>query len=155
MTMTAAELTVAREFLGLTGGWIATAAGYSGRTERRWEAGDTATPDSVRALTDTIDKLTGEAVSWLVHRLQHADRHCVLLLRDDTDYQAAAPAGTIAMPARWHHHLAARAALTYPGTLVLAFDDEPATRWLRPVCHIPQLSRFIDTINYAVTVGEE
>ncbi len=153
MTMSAAELTVAREFLGLTGGWIASTAGYSARTQRRWEAGDTGIPQNVQALVETLEKLTHDTVTWLINRLQHARSLGVMLLRDDAAYQAAAPAGAIALPARWHHHVAARATLDFPGALNLMFDDEPGPRWLRFVGHVPHLTPHLDNINYAVTVG--
>jgi hypothetical protein len=132
-TMTHAELVTAREFLGITGGWIAAAARVNRRTHRRWEAGETSIPAEAQTLIETLQQLTADAVAHLTERLAFLTHRGVILLRTDADYQAAAPAGT-AMPARWHHHVAARSAERDLATTI-AFEEEqaPPGNWLRQI----------------------
>lgn len=146
--MTCAELVVARESLGLTAGWIAKTAAVNARNERRWEAGDAKIPAEVQAIIDTLEEITAVAVTHLADRLRYLTDRGIILLRTDADYQAAAPSG-IALPARWHHHVAARAAQTHPGTL-LAFQGERGWRgnWLRTIVSVHDLGTGLDEATY-------
>jgi hypothetical protein len=150
--MTAAELVLAREFLGLTGNWIAKAAHVSARTERRWESGQTEIPDGVQAIIETLESSASDAVSWLRTQLGRLTGAGVLLLRTDEDYLAACTGG-IAMPARWHRHVAARIVLDDPG-LTIAFQGEtaPDGPWLRPVIAVGDLGVRLDEIHYSSTM---
>lgn len=149
--MSCAELVVAREFLGITGTWLAQAAHVDTRTERRYEAGDVDIPATLHAIIATLEQHARDAVAQLCERLALVTDRGVLLLRTDVDYQAAAPAG-IAMPARWHHHVVARAALTFPDVM-LAFEGEkaPLGTWLRPVAALADLGDGIDEIRHTTT----
>lgn len=133
--MTPAELVVAREYLGITGPWLAEVAHVASRTQRRWEAGDSEIPTPVEELVRELADTAADTVDRLVADLLKQKKPGVVLLRTDADYQAAAPAGRrIAYPARWHHHVAARASIEVPA-VILAFAGEkaPAGDWIRPV----------------------
>src|SRR5690606_34223992 len=53
--MTAAELKVARESLGLSGDWLATYLGVNSRTVREWEQGRRPVPDWVRLEIESLE----------------------------------------------------------------------------------------------------
>jgi hypothetical protein len=151
-TMTHAQLVTAREFLGITGDWIAAAAHVNRRTHRRWEAGDTLIPAEVQTLIETLHQLTADAVAHLTERLPFLTDRGLILLRTDADYQAAAPAGT-AMPARWHHHVAARAAERAPAAMI-AFQGEhaPPGNWLRQIVALTDPHTIsLHNVNYTTT----
>lgn len=152
--MTAAELVLAREFLGLTGAWIAQTAHASARSVRRWESGHAQIPAAVHAVVEGLESLTAAAVTWLRSELTHylVATPGVLLLRTDEDYRAVCPEG-IAMPARWHRHVAARAGADVPA-LMIAFQGEraPAGSWLRPVVAVADLGVGLDEARYSMTV---
>lgn len=132
--MTAAELVVAREFLGVTGPWFARAVRANARTQRRWEAGDSEVSANAEALVTQLAEASWEATDRLITYLTEQKNPGVALLRTDDDYQAAAPAGCIAYPARWHHHVAARAALEVPAvTLAFVGEKAPAGQWIQLV----------------------
>jgi hypothetical protein len=149
--MTCAELVVARESLGLTAGWIAKAAGVNPRNERRWEAGDSKIPAEVQAIIDTLGEITTAAVTHLADRLRYLTDRGIILLRTDADYQSAATTGGLALPARWHHHVAARAAQLYPA--LLAFQGERGWRgnWLHTIVTVPNLGIDLGEPTYTTT----
>jgi hypothetical protein len=149
--MTSAELTAAREFLGLTGRWIAEVADVDDRNQRRWAAGVQTIPPHAQYLIEGLEELAGNAVTHLAEYLKLVTDRGVVLLRDDADYQAAAPAGTVAMPARWHHHVAARTNLLFP-ELMLAFAGEPAPsgNWLHMVVSVADLRTGLDEVTYTM-----
>ena len=57
--MTAAELRIIRERLGVTGDWLAARLGVIPRTVRRWEAGTRDTTGALRdQLQDSSERIT-------------------------------------------------------------------------------------------------
>jgi hypothetical protein len=150
--MTAAELVVYRESLGLTGAWIAKATGTGPRTERRWEAGEYGIPAETHATVAQLLATTDSAVRYLVGALRLLAHPGVVLLRTDQAYKAACTDGSIVMPARWHRAVAARAAMQIP-TLMLAFEGEHAPQgdWLRPVISVADFGTRLDDVRYATT----
>lgn len=122
--MTPAEFKVVREFLGLSGDWLATYLGVSPRTVRHWEQGKYAIPDGVRLAIEDLERRTGEFISGIVEKLMDLPDPGVLTYRDDTEYRAAHP-GT-EFPASWHRAVVARVAQEVPGLSIAFAGDEPA-----------------------------
>jgi len=67
--MTPAEFRVIREFLGLSGDWLAAHLGVSPRTVRHWEAGRYKIPDGVRLEIEDLEQRTAEFISGAVAAL--------------------------------------------------------------------------------------
>lgn len=120
--MTPAEFKVVREFLGLTGDWLATRLDVSGRTVRHWEQGKYGIPDGVRLEIEDLERRTGEYVAGLVEKLMDLPDPVVVTYRDDAEYQAAHPDREF--PASWHRAVVARIALEVPG-LSIVFAEDP------------------------------
>lgn len=121
--MTAAELKVVREFLGLTGDWLAQHLGVSPRTVRHWEAGKYDIPDGVRLAVEDLEARTGEFISGVVEKLMDLPDPGVITYRDDAEYKAAHPESEF--PASWHRAVVARVAQEVPGlSIVFASDDD-------------------------------
>ncbi|MEV6165740.1 DUF1870 family protein [Streptomyces sp. NPDC052052] len=118
--MSPAEFRVVREFLGLTGDWLAGHLGVSGRTVRAWEAGKYAIPDGVRLEIEDLEARTGEFISGVVAQLLDMPEPGVLTYRTDEEYHAAHP--EIPFPASWHRAVVARIAQEVPG-LSIAYAD--------------------------------
>jgi len=118
--MTPAEFKVVREFLGLTGDWLAEHLGVSGRTVRHWEQGKYAIPDGVRLEIEKLERQTGEFVSGIVGKLMDLPDPGVITYRDDAEYHAAHP--EIPFPASWHRAVVARVAQKVPA-LSIAYAD--------------------------------
>ncbi|MGK4909676.1 helix-turn-helix domain-containing protein [Streptomyces albus] len=118
--MTAAEFKVVREFLGLTGDWLAGHLGVSPRTVRHWEQGKYAIPDSARLEIEKLERQTGEFVSGIVEKLMDLPDPGVITYRDDDEYHAAHP--EIPFPAAWHRAVVARVAQEVPA-LSIAYAD--------------------------------
>jgi hypothetical protein len=89
--MTAAELTVVREFLGLTGDWLAHHLGVSPRTVRHWEEGKYAIPDGVRLEIESLKARTGEYVSGIIDEIADLPDPVLESYRTDEAYHAAHP----------------------------------------------------------------
>jgi hypothetical protein len=121
--MTPAEFKVVREFLGLTGDWLAAHLGVSGRTVRHWEQGKYDIPDGVRLEIEDIERRTGEFVSGVVGKLMDLPDPAVITYRDDTEYKAADPEAEF--PASWHRAVVARVAQEVPALSITFAGDVP------------------------------
>lgn len=113
--MTDAEFRCVREWLGVTGDWLAAHLGVEGRTVRRWEAGTSAIPDGVRAEMEHLEEATGNAVDILVGHLRDVRDPEVEVYRSDAEYRTAT-GGT--WPAAWWRRVAMRAALEVDGVSI-------------------------------------
>ena len=118
--MTPAEFKVVREYLGLTGDWLADHLGVSGRTVRHWAPGKYAIPDGVRLEIEDLEARTGQYVSGVIEKLVDIPDPGIITYRDDDEYHAAHP--EIPFPASWHRAVCARIAQEVPG-LSIAYAD--------------------------------
>lgn len=118
--MTDAEFRVVREYLGLTGDWLAGHLGVSSRTIRHWEQGKYAIPDGIRLEIEDLERRTGEFVSGLIEKIMDIPDPVVITYRDDAQYHAAHP--DIPFPASWHRAVVARIAQEVPA-LSIAYAD--------------------------------
>ena len=121
--MTPAEFKVVREFLGLTGDWLAAHLGVSARTVRHWEQGKYAIPDGVRLELEDLERRTGEFVGGIVEKLMDLPDPGVITYRDDAEYKAAHPDAEF--PASWHRAVVARVAQEVPGLSIAFAGDVP------------------------------
>lgn len=119
--MTPAEFKVVREFLGLTGDWLAEHLGVSGRTVRHWEQGKYAIPDGVRLEIEDLERRTGEFIAGVVEKLMDLPDPGVVTYRDDAEYKAAHP--DTEFPASWHRAVVARIAQEVPGLSIVFATD--------------------------------
>jgi len=110
--MSPAELRMVRDYLGLTGEWLAAQLGVQLRTVRRWEHGQSSIPDGVREQMELLEGIAAETVGALVDALGSA-RDVVLTIPDG-------PAD--GYPAGWWRMIAARVAQEVPG-LYVRYDD--------------------------------
>jgi transcriptional regulator with XRE-family HTH domain len=118
--MTPAEFKVVREFLGLTGDWLAAHLGVSPRTVRHWEQGKYAIPDGVRLAIEELEGRTGQYVGAIIEKLMDLPDPAVITFRDDAEYRSAQPDAEF--PASWHRAVIARVAQEVPG-LSIVFPD--------------------------------
>ncbi|WP_405149417.1 DUF1870 family protein [Sphaerisporangium sp. NBC_01403] len=114
--MTDAEFKVVREFLGLTGDWLAGHLGVSPRTVRHWEHGKYPIPDGVRLALEDLEDRTGEFIGGCVKALMDVPDPALLTYRTDEEYHAAHP--EIPFPASWHRAVVARIAQEVPGLAI-------------------------------------
>ncbi|MFF3094188.1 helix-turn-helix domain-containing protein [Streptomyces cyaneofuscatus] len=119
--MTDAEFRVIRDWLGLTGDWLATHLKVSPRTVRHWEQGKYAIPDGVRLELENLEARTGEFVGNAVAALMDVPEPGVLTYRTDAEYHAAHP--EVPFPASWHRAVVARIAQEVPG-LTIAYAPQ-------------------------------
>ncbi|SDL27345.1 DUF1870 family protein [Streptomyces indicus] len=122
--MTAAEFKVVREFLGLTGDWLAGHLGVSSRTVRHWEQGKFAIPDGVRLAVEDLEQRTAGFVSGIVAKLMDVPDPALITYRDDEEYRAAHP--DMEFPASWHRAVIARVAQEVPAVSIVFADEVPA-----------------------------
>lgn len=122
--MTDAEFRVVREYLGLTGDWLAGHLGVSGRTVRHWEAGRYPIPRGVRLEIEELESRTGTFVSGVIEKLLDMADVGLVVYRTDEDYHAANPG--VVFPASWHRAVVARVAQEVPGLPIVYADTEPA-----------------------------
>jgi DNA-binding transcriptional regulator YiaG len=118
--MTDAEFRVVRDWLGLTGDWLANHLGVSSRTVRHWEQGKYPVPDGVRLELESLEAQTGKFVSAVIDQLKDVPAPGVLTYRTDAEYQAAHP--EVPFPASWHRAVVARIAQEVP-RLAIAYAD--------------------------------
>jgi len=126
--MTDAELKVVREFLGLTGDWLANYLGVSPRTVRHWEQGKYPIPDGVRLAIEDLEAYTARCVAGVVEKLKDYPDP-VVTYRNDAEYHAAHP--EVPFPASWHRAVIARVAQEVPG-LSIVFPRGPAPQRATP-----------------------
>lgn len=122
--MTPAEFKVVREFLGLTGDWLAAHLDVSPRTVRHWEQGKYAIPDGVRLALEDLERLTGEFISKAVDSLMDLPEPGIVTYRDDAEYHKAHPES--GYPASWHRAVCARVAQEVPGLSIAYASDVQA-----------------------------
>lgn len=134
--MTPAEFKVVREFLGLSGDWLAEHLGVAGRTVRSWEAGRYPIPDGVRLEVEDLEQRTGEFVSGIIDKIMDLPEPVLITYRTDEEHRAAKPDLDPPFPASWHRAACARIAQEVPALgIVFASDmpaDAPAERRERP-----------------------
>lgn len=119
--MTAAKFKVAREFLGLSGDWLAGHLGVAPRTVRRWEEGKYPIPDGVRLEIEDLERRTGEFVTGVINKIMDLPDPGLITYRMDAEYHAANPG--VPFPASWHRAVVARVAQVVPA-LVIVYPDE-------------------------------
>lgn len=121
--MSPAEFRVVREYLGLTGDWLAAHLGVSPRTVRHWEQAKYAIPDGVRLEIEDLEQRTAEFVTGCVQQILDTPDPEVVTYRADAEVPAlpAAPR----FPASWHRAVVARIAQEVPG-LRISYADPPA-----------------------------
>ncbi|MFJ9799882.1 helix-turn-helix domain-containing protein [Streptomyces sp. NPDC101145] len=122
--MTDAEFKVIREFLGLTGDWLAAHLGVSPRTVRHWEAGKYAIPDGVRIAIEELEVQTAEFIDGVVDKLRDSDADGLVTYRTDEEYHAAHP--DVPFPASWHRAVIARIVQEVPGMAISYASDAGA-----------------------------
>jgi hypothetical protein len=118
--MTDAEFRVFREYLGLTGDWLAAHLDVTPRSVRHWEQGKHPVPDGVRLEIERLEQQTAEFVGALVAELLDVPDPTVVTYRSDTDYHAVHP--VIPFPASWHRAVVARVAQEVPA-LAIVYPD--------------------------------
>ena len=124
-TMTCAELRTIREYLGVTGDWLAAHLDVAPRTVRHWEHGKYAIPAGVAEAVEQLEAAAADAVTAGVTAYEDMpDPAAVPLItyRDDADYRAHHP--EVTWPASWHRAVCARIAEEVPGLTI--------TYWQRP-----------------------
>lgn len=110
--MTDAEFKTIREFLGLTGDWLAAHLCVDPRTIRHWEAGKYPIPDGVRIEIERMEEATAAFIGNVVDALMDMPDPGVIVYRNDAEYHAAHP--EIDFPASWHRAAVARVAQEVP-----------------------------------------
>jgi hypothetical protein len=115
--MTEAEFRVIREFLGVSGDWIAQHLGVSPRTVRHWEAGRYRIPDGVRVEVERMERETADIVAAGIAQLMDHPSPSVVTYRSDAEYHAAHPEA--GWPAAWHRAVVARIAQEVPGLAIV------------------------------------
>lgn len=120
--MTDAEFRTIREFLGLTGDWLAVHLGVNPRTVRSWEQGRYPIPDGVRLAIEDLEARTGAFIGGCVEALMDLPDPGVIVYRSDAEYHTAHP--EIEFPASWHRAVVARVALEVPA-LRIAYAAPP------------------------------
>ncbi|MER6610782.1 DUF1870 family protein [Streptomyces sp. NPDC000927] len=124
--MTDAEFRVVREYLGLTGDWLASHLRVSPRTVRHWEQGKYAVPDGVRLAMEDLEARTGQFVGGIVEQLMDMPDPVLITYRTDAEYHAAHP--EIPFPAAWHRACVARIAQEVPALAIAYADQEQIKR---------------------------
>lgn len=124
--MTPAEFHVMREFLGLSGAWLARYLRVSERTVRHWEAGKHPIPDGVRVAVEDLDADTRLFVSRAIDRVTGQPEPLAVTYRSESDYRSAYP--TITLPASWHRAVIARVKQEVPNLTIVYSDRQDAPR---------------------------
>lgn len=122
--MTDAEFRVVREFLGLTGDWLATHLKVNPRTVRAWEQGRYPIPDGVRLEMEDLERRTGEFIGAVVEKIADVPDPAVITYRSDAEYHAAHR--DVEFPASWHRAVIARIALEVPALSIVYADQAHA-----------------------------
>lgn len=118
--MTPAEFRVVREFLGLSGPWLARHLQVSDRTVRHWEQGRYPIPDGVRLAMERMEQDAASSVTAAVEALMDLPEPALVTYRTDEEFHAAQP--DVTYPASFHRAVAARVAQEVPG-LSIAYRD--------------------------------
>lgn len=118
--MTPAELKVVREFLGVSGEWLAGHLKVSARTVRHWEEAKYPIPDGMRLAVEDLEARTAEFIGGAVRQLNDLPDTTIATYRNDVEYHAAHP--EIHFPASWHRRVCARIAQEVPGLSIVYAD---------------------------------
>ncbi len=110
--MSPAEFCMVRDFLGVTGAWLASHLRVTLRTVRRWEHGQSPVPDGVREAMEQLEATAGEEVGQLVTELADARDNVLTIPRQGGDYTQG-----------WWRMIAARVAQEVPG-LYVQYDEK-------------------------------
>ncbi|MEU5959231.1 transcriptional regulator [Streptomyces sp. NPDC047525] len=119
--MTDAEFKVLREYLGLSGDWLAAHLKVNPRTVRSWEQGRYPIPDGVRLAMEDLERRTGEWVNGIAEKLMDIPEPIVLTYRNDAEYHAHHP--EVEFPASWHRAVVARVAERVPALPIVYADS--------------------------------
>lgn len=114
--MTSAELKVVREYLGLSGDWLAGHLGVSPRTVRHWEEGKFAVPEGIRTEIAGLEAITAAQVTAYIEACGSQRDPAIRTYRHDTDFDAHVPGNR--WPASWHRAVCARVAQEVPGVAI-------------------------------------
>jgi len=112
--MTDAEFKVVREYLGLTGDWLAGHLGVSPRTVRHWEQGKYPIPDGVRLAMENLEAVAAQQVTAAIEVLTDAPDAVMVIPRAEKDCPSECP-----WPPSWHRAVAARIAQEVPGLSIV------------------------------------
>ena len=118
--MTPAEFQMTREFLGLSGPWLAKHLDVSYKTIQHWQTGKYPIPDGVRLEIEDLERRTGDYIGMVVEQIMDVGDPVVVTFRTDEEYAAADPSSPF--PASWHRMVIARAALEVPALSVVYPD---------------------------------
>ena len=134
LRMTGAEVTAAREALGLTTAELAAIAGVHPQTPHRWEAGREPAPVRIGGLLADLTREHDDLVDLLVERTDdiRADCAAVIVPRTQEEYEALHPDAS--RPLRWLRLAAGRAARRAP-QLRIVRDEAEAERLGAQVIH--------------------
>ncbi|GAB3214299.1 hypothetical protein GCM10027294_53570 [Marinactinospora endophytica] len=119
--MRGVELKMVREWLAVSGQWLADYLGVNPRTVRSWEAGRDPIPDGVRLAVEDLEAQTAEIVGRLAETLIDKPEPAVLTYQTDEQYREREPDAP--WPASWHRRVVARAAQEVPGLVIVSPDD--------------------------------
>lgn len=114
--MTGIALKTTREWLGLSGQWLADHLDVNPRTIRSWEQGRDPIPDGVRLEVERLEEQSGEIVDRLVEALSGMRDPLVRTYQTDEQYREYEPGQP--WPAAWHRRVVARAAQEVPGLVI-------------------------------------
>lgn len=114
--MTAAELKVVREYLGLTTRWLAEHLHVAERSIHRWEMGASPIPEGVRLAVEQLEADTANVITAAVNACNDAVDPAILTYRTDEEYRTHHPEQ--AWPASWHRGVVARVAQEVPGLAI-------------------------------------
>ena len=98
--MNGAELQCSREFLGLSGTWVAEKLGVDRRSVNRWESGEHPVPNYVEQNIKAWLGITQRAVGVASVQLRNQPHRPLSVLREDGDTE---------WPSEWYRTVAARA----------------------------------------------
>lgn len=132
--MTAAELRVVREYLGLTTRWLADHLGVAERSVHRWESGEWPVPGGVSVEVERLEAATADRVGAAVEACHDARDPAILTYRTDQLYRrhhphvgpgaypgprlGSRPVVAVPWPAAWHRAVVARVAQGVPGLVI-------------------------------------
>lgn len=113
------EFKVVREWLGVSGAWLAGHLKVNPRTVREWEEGRSKIPDGIRAELEHLEAITGRIVTMNIEALNDANEPAVATYRTDEAYWAAEPSDGPRWPATWHRRVVMRIAQEVPGLVIV------------------------------------
>ncbi|MDT0306142.1 DUF1870 family protein [Streptomyces sp. DSM 44917] len=125
--MTPAEFQTVREYLGLSGPWLASYLGVSYKTIQHWQSGRFPVPDGVRLTLEELEERTAQFVDAVARSVNTRDEPgdaVVETYRSDEEYRAAHPDAEF--PASWHRMVVARVAQQVPALSIVYAVREAA-----------------------------